>query len=168
MVKHCILLLDNIRSSHNVGSLLRSADCFGVHEVIMCGITPYPALPNDPRPAHIVRSNSKEIHKTALGAEETVVFKHYDDTLETIRQLKTKGYNILCLENNTKIATRSIHATQTTDRFVLVLGSETTGIHSAVLEQADSVVEIPIYGHKHSLNVSVAGAIALYELLRRT
>jgi 23S rRNA (guanosine2251-2'-O)-methyltransferase len=163
MKARLVLVLDNIRSGHNVGSLMRTCDGLGIDMIYVCGITPYPRTDNDPRPEHVIRSNVKEIRKTALGAEDGVSFVHEDDTSSIVRELKARGYEIYCLENNVPDTERLNEATCGKDA-ALVLGSEVDGLSSDVLSLADHIIEIPMRGQKNSLNVSVAGAIALYAL----
>jgi tRNA G18 (ribose-2'-O)-methylase SpoU len=157
-----ILILNDIRSCHNVGSILRTADGAGVGAVYCCGITPYPRLEADSRPERVISSNSKQIHKTALGAEETVLVRHADGCLAVITDLKADGYAIYALENNCE-RTQSIFSFAPAAKFALVLGSETDGLTSGVLSACDAVIEIPMRGTKNSLNVSVAAGIAIYR-----
>ncbi len=156
-----ILILSDLRSAHNVGSILRTADGAGVTTVYCCGITPYPRLERDLRPEHVIVSNTKQIHKTALGAEETVAVRHADDCLALITTLKTSGYAIYALENNCERAQNIFNFTPNGE-FAIILGSETDGLTSEVLNACDAVLEIPMRGTKNSLNVSVAAGIGLY------
>ena len=160
-----ILLLDNIRSTYNVGAILRTADGAGVSAVYMCGLTPYPAIPNDPRPAHVASSNTTAIAKTALGAEQSVPMRHFDTTLEAIVHAKSEGYTIAALEQAPS-SVSLLHYLPTTP-LALILGPEVEGIDSATLKASDIILEIPMYGGKESLNVSVAAGIAAYQLLRQ-
>lgn len=159
-----ILILNNIRSCHNVGSILRTADGAGVSNLYCCGITPYPRIKDDSRPEHVIASNSKQIHKTALGAEETVLVRHANDCLLLIAKLKADGYAIYALENNCE-RTQSIFSFTPATKFALILGSETDGLSADILAACDAVLEIPMRGTKNSLNVSVAAGISLYVLL---
>jgi len=134
----------------------------------MCGITPYPKLPQDSRAGHIIQSNAKEIHKTALGAEDMVAFEHHDDAKIAILGLKSAGYAIYCLENNVSSRTVELENMSVANKFVLALGSETNGLEREILDIADDIIEIPMQGSKNSLNVSVAGAIALHWLLAKS
>lgn len=158
-----ILILCDIRSCHNVGSILRTADGAGINTVYCCGITPYPRLKDDSRPEHVIASNSKQIHKTALGAEETVVVGHTNSYLSLVTELKAKGYAIYALENNCE-RTQNIFSFTPHTKIALILGSETDGLTSEVLSACDAVLEIPMRGDKNSLNVSVAAGIAVYSL----
>lgn len=158
-----ILILDNIRSCHNVGSILRTADGAGINTVYVTGITPYPRLENDKRPEHVIMSNTKQIHKTALGAEETMIVRYSDDSLVTIKELKAAGYAVYALENNCE-GVQNLLNFKPANKFALILGSETDGLSTEVLTACDSVLEIPMYGSKNSLNVSVAAGVAVYQL----
>lgn len=145
-----ILWLHNIRSLHNVGAAFRCADAFGIKELWLSGFTPVP-----PRP---------EITKTAIGAEEHVSWKKIEDKITAISDLKKNGYLVLGLEQTTNSV--MIENYDTAGRPVcLILGNEVTGIDNKLLHYLDACVEIPQYGMKHSLNVSVAAGVALYAFL---
>ncbi len=145
--EHFILWLHDIRSLHNVGAAFRNADSFGIKELWLSGFTPTP-----PRP---------EITKTAIGAEEHVTWKKVDDEIEQIGELKKKGYKILALEQtNNSIPINEYEISG--DPVCLILGNEVTGVDEQLLPQIDAAVEIPQFGMKHSLNVSVASGVALY------
>ena len=159
-----VIILDNVRSGHNVGSILRTADGAGVSQVYCCGITPYPHIPGDSRAEHVIASNTKEIRKTALGAEETASIKYYNSSLEAIAELKADAYPIYALENKCDDV-QDLFSFTPANKFALILGSETDGISPEVLKACNSVLEIPMRGHKNSLNVSVAAGISLYRLL---
>lgn len=147
-----------------MGSILRTADGAGVSTLYCCGITPYPRLEADSRPENVITSNSKQIHKTALGAEETVLVRHADDCLFLIAKLKADGYAVYALENNCE-RTQNIFSFTANTKFALILGSETDGLPMDILAVCDAVLEIPMRGTKNSLNVSVAAGIALYRLV---
>lgn len=155
-----ILVLHNIRSTHNVGSLFRTADGLGVSRMILSGYTPYPVTENDTRLPHISRKLTDQIHKTALGAEMTVPFDRYDE-LDLIA-LKQRGYTVVGLEQDES----SILLSDFTPpkKVALVLGEEVDGIDQDIRSACDFLVEIPMKGQKESFNVSVAGAIALYSM----
>lgn len=165
MHKDLVIFLGDIRSCYNVGSIFRTADAVGVKEIVCCGITPYPRLQNDLRPEKIITNNSKEIHKTALDAENSVAYYHYDSTLEAIKQYSKQGFTVIALENKVPNTQNIFEYQNTSKKIVLVLGSETDGLSQEVLKLCDGVVEIPMRGVKNSLNVSVAAGIALYTLL---
>ncbi len=144
------VVLDNVRSLQNVGSVMRTADAFAVREVICCGITGIPPHP--------------ELSKTALGAEESVSWRHSDDTVEECRQLKKAGWRICVLEQvHGSIPLDSFRA-KDGESYALVLGNEVSGVAQEVVDMADIVLEIPMHGAKHSLNVAVSGGIALWQL----
>lgn len=164
MQSDVIVVLDNIRSGHNVGSLMRTCDGLGASKLYLCGITPHPRVGGDQRPEHVIRANTKEINKTALGAQEMVAYEYSPDAQALIPSLQDDGYKVYCLENNVT-GTKSLKQVKTSGRIALVLGSETDGIGPGVLSLADEVIEIPMHGQKNSLNVSVAGGIALFQLL---
>jgi 23S rRNA (guanosine2251-2'-O)-methyltransferase len=155
-----IVIAHNIRSTHNVGSIFRTAEGFGVEKIILSGYTPYPSVEKDPRLPHISQKLTSQIHKTALGAEKLVAFEHME--LPPLSELKEAGYRIVGLEQ----AERSVNLQDYTpaQHIVLLLGEEVHGIDEALLEACDDVVEIPMVGEKESFNVSVAAGIALYEL----
>lgn len=147
-----ILWLHDIRSLHNVGAAFRAADSFGIHQLWMSGFTPVP-----PRP---------EITKTAIGAEEHVEWKQIRDIQHSVKDLKNQGYTLIALEQtDTSILLQDYQMTESP--ICLVLGNEVTGIGDEMLRYIDTAVEIPQYGMKHSLNVSVAGGIALYAFLEK-
>lgn len=164
-MKNCrtILITNNIRSAHNVGSLLRTADAAGVEKVIFTGITPYPKRAGDTRLPHIAEGAHKQISKTALGAEATVKWEYFADIAEAINVLKRQNYQIVALEQ----APNSTPLFNWQPKFpvALIIGHEVTGVEKSVLELCDQIVEIPQYGSKESLNVSVAAGVALYHLL---
>ena len=160
-----VLVVDNVRSTHNVGSLLRTCDGLGIREVYLCGITPYPHMhDSDPRLPHISTKITKDIHKTALGAEDTVTWHYCASTEQALHLLKKDDYKIIALEQSSKsVPLDTYHVTQ---KSALVVGPEVTGMTTDTLSLADDVVEIPMHGQKESLNVSVAAGIALYTLCR--
>jgi 23S rRNA (guanosine2251-2'-O)-methyltransferase len=145
-----ILCAHNIRSMHNVGSLFRSADAFGVHSLWLSGFTP-----NPPRP---------EISKTALGAETTVNWKKIEDINQCIYELKEDGYQICGLEQTFESKLLTTFQPET-EKICLILGNEVTGINDELIPRIDHFLEIPQFGEKHSLNVSVAAGIGLYAFL---
>lgn len=146
------LILHNIRSLYNVGSLFRTSDAALISELILCGFTPYP-----PR---------KEIEKTALGAVDTVPWRYFKDIKEVIIELKNDGYKVAALE----ICDKSIPYNEL--RFedyplCIIAGNELTGIDDEIIEMCDFAIEIPMYGVKHSLNVGVASGIAIFEAVEK-
>ncbi len=157
------LLLDNVRSSLNVGSLLRTAEGLGIKEVYLCGYTPYPLMPNDHRLPHLAAKVNRRIKKTALGAESSQVWSYYPNALVIVNQLKAQNTCILALEQ----AANSISLTSfKPDRPVcLIVGNEAAGVNSELLSAADTIAEIPMLGTKESFNVAVAGGMALFYLV---
>ena len=155
-----IVIAHNIRSTHNVGSIFRTAEGFGVEKIILSGYTPYPKLPIDTRLPHISEKLTSQIHKTALGAETMVPFE-YSEQIQ-LNSLKNDGYRIVALEQNE----RSINLSEykTPDKVALLIGEEVHGITNDLIEQCDDIIEIPMVGKKESFNVSVATGIALYQL----
>ena len=146
-----IIVLDNVRSLHNVGSVFRTSDAFLIEAIYLCGITATP--PN------------AEIHKTALGAENTVEWQYYEHTLDAVRLLKEKSYHILAVEQ----AENSIPINKfkvENHRYAVVFGNEVKGIDQVVMDNCDTCIEIPQYGTKHSLNVSVAAGIVIWEIFK--
>lgn len=159
-----LLIAHDIRSCHNVGSLARSADSFGVKTIFCTGFTPYIRSENDDRLPHIRKKIANEIHKTALGAEDTVDILHVPDIQRLINKLKLTGYTIAALEQSEP--SFPLNRKIKNNKLAVILGSETTGIPYDILKVCNLVMEIPMLGKKESLNVSVAGAIAMYELNR--
>jgi 23S rRNA (guanosine2251-2'-O)-methyltransferase len=157
-----VLIAHNLRSSHNVGSLLRTAEGLGVNKVYLTGYTPHPTAENDPRLPHIARKVSAQISKTALNAEKLVDWKHQAEVSEIITQLKADGYVIAALEQ-TK-SSKNLADYQSPAKIVLIVGREIEGIELKVLELCDLSLEIPMFGKKESFNVVQAAAMALYHL----
>lgn len=157
-----IVLAHNIRSTHNIGSIFRTADGFGAKQIIISGYSPYPATVGDPRLPHIRNKITRDIHKTALGAETTVPFHYAQDIIETCRQLKSQGYRIIGLEQDQ----RSVMLPDYTpaQKVALLIGEEVHGIEPELRDLCDDLVEIPMHGTKESFNVSVATGIMLYHL----
>lgn len=147
------ILIPNVRSLHNVGSIFRSADAFGIFEIILTGITPTP-----PRP---------EINKTAIGAEQFVKWKYEKDSLKAVNELKKEGYYLVGLEQTKESINLPDFEADTYPRICIVLGSEVAGIDEELLPHIDKFVAIPQYGRKHSLNVSVAAGVILYAMLEK-
>lgn len=147
------VVLDNVRSLNNIGSVFRTADAFRVEHIALCGITATPP--------------HREIHKTALGAEDSVAWSYHDDTAECVRSLKERGYKVYAVE----IAHDSIPLDNlggvAIDKVALVLGNEIDGVQEEVMDLCDGALEIPQEGTKHSLNVSCAAAIVMWELYKK-
>lgn len=160
-MRSLILIVHNVRSVHNVGSLLRTADSFGIENIIFSGYTPYPQIENDTRLPHIYKKLDISIAKTALGAERTVPYS-YEDIYTAIERLKDSGYRIVALEQSHDSI--PIMQYQPSEATALVIGEEVSGVVADIIEICDDVIEIPMFGKKESLNVSVAAGIALYQL----
>lgn len=148
-----IIVIDNIRSLHNVGSVFRTADAFRLQGVWLCGITACPP--------------AAEIHKTALGAEDSVSWEYFEDTLDAVERLQREGYEVLAVEQvegSLKLNTFRIDPAK---RYALILGNEVKGVRQDVVDAADAALEIPQYGTKHSMNVSVTAGIVMWEFERQ-
>lgn len=157
-----ILLLHNIRSIHNVGSIMRTAEGFGLKSVVFSGYTPHPRVDNDPRLPHIVEKIERELHKTALDAEKILQVSYYSDPLEVVAEFRQAGYQILALEQSvTSVNLRQFKLNQPS---LLILGEEVHGVTPELLQTSDVTLEIPMSGQKESFNVSVATGICLYQL----
>ena len=155
-----IVIAHNIRSTHNVGSIFRTSEGFGVTKIILSGYTPYPRLPVDTRLPHISDKLTAQIHKTALDAETIVPFE-YQETLD-LQNLRSQGYRIVGLEQDDRSIMLADY--KTPEKVALLLGEEVEGITSDLRDLCDDLIEIPMVGHKESFNVSVATGIALYGL----
>ena len=147
-----VIVLDNIRSLHNVGSVFRTADAFRLEALHLCGITATPP--------------SAEIHKTALGAEDTVAWEYFADTLDSVSSLKEAGYEVLAVEQVEGSHKLGTFCPDTSKRYALVLGNEVKGVRQDVVNACDGAIEIPQYGMKHSLNVSVTSGIVMWDFAR--
>ena len=147
-----IMVLDNVRSLHNVGSVLRTADAFRIEAVYMCGITATPP--------------SAEIHKTALGAEDSVAWQYFEDTLQAVEKLKTEGYTVLAVEQVEGSLKLGDFAFEPQKKYALVMGNEVKGVRQDVVDACHQALEIPQYGTKHSMNVSVTAGIVMWEVER--
>ncbi|MBD5217764.1 MAG: RNA methyltransferase [Bacteroidales bacterium] len=145
-----ILLCDNVRSLHNVGSFFRTCDAFLVEEIVLCGITGTPP--------------HGEISKTALGAERSVAWRYAEDALSEAERLRGAGYELLVLEQAHDSISLGDFRVRPDGRYVLVVGNEVDGVSQGIVDIADSVLEIRQHGIKHSLNVSVSAGIALWSL----
>lgn len=161
-MKHLILIAHNLRSAHNVGSLLRTAEGLGVDKVYLTGYTPYPLHANDERLPHLATKINNQISKTALGAETSQSWQHLDEIDGPIKELKQDGYLVTALEQ----ASNSIKLTdfKSPSKIALIVGREVEGVEPEVLAACDKIVEIPMFGSKESFNVAQAAAMALYHL----
>lgn len=157
-----VLIADNLRSAHNVGSLLRTADGIGVEAVYLTGYTPHPSYEGDNRMPHIAAKLTRQIEKTALGAETSVHWHYQPDVVKVIEELRTLGYSICALEQDPhSISLQDYVASQS---IALLIGNEVTGIEPELLEKCDQILQIPMHGQKESFNVVQATAMALYHL----
>ena len=162
LVSELVIIAHNIRSTHNIGAILRTADGFGVSRVYCTGYTPYPELPGDTRLAHLRQKITKQIHKTALGAEVTIPVEHAEEVLPAISSLLQQGFQIVALEQHKRaVLLPNFTPPQKT---ALLLGEEVHGTPQDLLAQCNAVIEIPMRGKKESYNVSVAAGIAMYAL----
>lgn len=148
-----VLVLDNVRSMHNVGSVFRTADSFGIAKIMLCGVTPCPP--------------HREIHKTALGATETVHWQYYPTVDEALNELKQNDYKIAALEQVHNSISLETFDEIPEHKIALIFGNEVEGVSDEALEQCDYALEIPQFGSKHSLNISVTAGIATWELIRK-
>lgn len=147
-----VVVLDNIRSMHNVGSVFRTADAFLLRGIYLCGYTP--------QPPH------RDINKTALGATETVEWKYYPQTLEAVKQLKEEGYKVFAIEQVESSIMLDKFLVDEIEKIAVVFGNEVSGVEQEVIKWCDGCIEIPQLGMKHSLNISVAAGIVLWEIVR--
>lgn len=159
---HLVLIAHNLRSCHNVGSLLRTAEGLGVEAVWLTGYTPYPRCEQDERLPHIADKMTKQIHKTALGAEETQVWYHNPSIEQVMTQLKQFGYMVAAVEQDPRAQPLPDYGAP--ERLAIIVGREVEGIEPEILKICDTILEIPMSGAKESFNVGVAAAIALYHL----
>ncbi len=155
-----IVIAHNIRSTHNVGAIFRTAEGFGITKIILSGYTPYPQLKKDSRLPHISEKLTRQISKTALGAETIVPFEYLEEP--PIQELKKDGYRIVALEQAENSIPMASY--QPAEKVALLLGEEVEGITPELLAQCQDIIEIPMVGKKESFNVSVAAGIALYAL----
>ncbi len=148
-----IIVLDNIRSQHNIGSVFRTSDAFKVESIHLCGITATP--PN------------REIHKTALGATETVNWHHFENTLQSIDYLRNNNYLIFAIEQADISVSLDSFELNTKEKIALVFGNEVDGVSDEIMQKVDGCIEIPQYGTKHSLNISVSAGIVIWEIAKK-
>jgi 23S rRNA (guanosine2251-2'-O)-methyltransferase len=163
------LVAHDIRSTHNVGAFFRTCDGLGIDRIIFSGYTPYPTFEGDSRLPHFADKITRQIHKTALGAESSIKFLHFDGIEECIAFLKNESAVLIALEQapgslSPQLCREKILQDYKDQPISLLLGNEIHGVHEDTLKQMDMIIEIPMHGMKESLNVSVAAGIALYEL----
>ncbi len=154
--KPIVVVMDNIRSMHNVGSVFRTSDGFLIDGICLCGFTP--------QPPH------RDIHKTALGATETVDWVYYENTVDAVKDLQQRGYQVYAIEQTEGSISleqfKQLHPNASDHPLAFVFGNEVDGVDQEVIGICDGVIEIPQWGMKHSLNISVAAAIVLWEFVR--
>ena len=148
-----VVVLDNVRSLHNIGSVFRTSDAFRVECIYLCGITACPP--------------HAEIHKTALGAEDSVDWKYFKDTLEAVDNLKQQGYTVCAIEQAEGSTMLDKLVLDKTKKYAIVMGNEVKGVQQSVVDNCDLCIEIPQYGTKHSLNVSVTTGIVIWEFFNQ-
>ncbi|MFA6794239.1 MAG: RNA methyltransferase [Proteiniphilum sp.] len=148
-----VVVLDNVRSQHNIGSVFRTSDAFRVTEILLCGITATP--PN------------VEIHKTALGAEDTVCWRYFEETQEALQTLKKDGYTVFSIEQAENSISLETITLEKEKKYAVIFGHEVHGVQQAIVDAADGCIEIPQYGTKHSLNVSVTAGIVIWDFFRK-
>lgn len=147
------VVLDHVRSLHNVGSVFRSSDAFRVESIYLCGITATPP--------------QAEIHKTALGAEDTVAWKYFRNTEDAVAELKENNVEVLAIEQVEGSTMLQDFRPQKGKKYAIVLGNEVKGVQQEVIDMCDGCIEIPQFGTKHSLNVSVTAGIVIWEFARK-
>ncbi len=147
------IVLDNVRSQHNIGSVFRTADAFRLEGIILCGITATPP--------------HREMHKTALGATESVQWEYRKETREAVQELKQQGFRIIAAEQTSSSDSLEEMKLSTTSRYAIIFGHEIRGIDQEIIDLSDQCIEIPQYGTKHSLNISVAAGIVIWEVYRQ-
>ena len=148
-----VVVLDGVRSLYNVGSVFRTSDAFRVSEVILCGITATP--PN------------AEIHKTALGAEDSVAWRYFQDTMEAVAALRAEGYTLLAVEQCDGSTMLQDFHPDPSRRYAVILGNEVKGVQQTVVDACSGCLEIPQYGTKHSMNVSVTAGIVIWHFAQQ-
>jgi tRNA G18 (ribose-2'-O)-methylase SpoU len=148
-----VVVLDNVRSALNVGSIFRTADAFALSKVILCGITA--------QPPH------REILKTALGSTDSVQWAYYPDGVDAVMALREEGFRIMAVEQTTHKTWLQDFTPEKETKYAFVMGNEVDGVDAALLKHCDGVIEIPQFGTKHSLNVAVAAGIVLWEMQRK-
>ena len=160
-MRQIVLIAHNLRSCHNVGSLLRTAEGLGVRTVYLTGYTPYPLATEDVRLPHFAAKLDRQIHKTALGAERLIAWQYAEDVVAVLAHLKAAGFDLVAIEQAAYAC--SLPDYRPPNRVALLVGREVEGIEPSVLKQMDQVVEVPMFGKKESFNVTQAATMALYH-----
>ena len=160
--RRVVLIAHDVRSCHNIGSLMRTAEGFGVKHLYLTGYSPYPEPPKDKRLPHIRAKLTRQIHKTALGAEKTLDWSHETDITTVVTQLRSDGYTIAALEQTPDSVNLAVYDPPL--KIALLVGNEINGLDQSVLDSCDVRLQIPMFGAKESFNVTVAAAIGLYHI----
>lgn len=150
-----VVVLDDVRSLYNVGSVFRTADAFAVERVVLCGITATPST-----------ADENQIHKTALGAEDSVAWRYYARVDDAIDALHAEGYLVYAIEQCEESTKMPLTQIDTSKRYAVILGNEVKGVHQSAIDKCDGCLEIPQFGTKHSMNVAVAAGIVMWEFAR--
>jgi len=161
-MRQIVLIIHNVRSAYNVGSLLRTADGLGVDEVLISGYSPYPPMHNDARLPHIAQKTGRQLAKTALGAEDSVSWRLVGKLADTLKVLSARGFDIAALEQ-TETAL-PLNEYRPAEKVALIVGNEVSGLDETALGLSSIHLLIPMLGKKESLNVSAAAAMALFHL----
>lgn len=162
MTRSIILIAHNLRSCHNVGSLLRTADGLGIKKVYLTGYTPYPFMKNDTRLPHLAQKLDRQIAKTALGAEQSQPWEHVEAIEPLLRDLKRQGFVLAALEQTPN--SQPLPEYRAPQQIAIIIGREVEGLEPEVLQATDLTLQIPMFGSKESFNVVQAAAMALYHL----
>ena len=149
-----VIILDNVRSQHNIGSTFRTADAFRIEKIILCGICATPP--------------TAEIHKSALGAEFSVDWEYYSDTIEAINAAKNQGYQIVGIEQTENSISLDKWEGEREEKYALIFGNEVYGVKQEAIDLCDACIEIPQFGTKHSLNISVSVGVVLWDFIRKS
>lgn len=147
-----VIILDNVRSQNNVGSVFRTSDAFRIEKIFLCGITSTP--------------ENREVHKTALGAEDAVEWEYEKDTLAVVERLKAENYKIYAIEQAENTTSLENFGINLNEKYVLIFGNEVKGVQQEVIDAADGCIEIPQFGTKHSFNISVTVGIILWQIVK--
>jgi 23S rRNA (guanosine2251-2'-O)-methyltransferase len=148
-----VVVLDNVRSMHNIGSIFRTADGFAVEKMCLCGITA--------QPPH------REIEKTALGATQSIIWEYFDDPVQAIEQLRGEGYQVIAVEQAEQSIMLQDFTISKGQKYALIFGNEVNGVSDEVMQKIDACIEIPQFGTKHSFNIVVSAGIVLWDLFSK-
>lgn len=148
-----VVILDNVRSLNNIGSVFRTSDAFLVKKICLCGITATPP--------------HRDIHKTALGAEETVAWEYYKNTKDCVAKLKEDGYQIHSIEQVEESVMLQDFTPESNEKYALVFGNEVKGVQQKIVDSSDGCIEIPQFGTKHSFNISVTAGMVIWEIFKK-